>query len=295
MLVEDSPSEARTTRRLLEMQIPIDGVRFVQLPFQSEWIRDYGPMTVRAGDGSHTWIDADYVDGLVNLDPHEDRLPSALGALLEMRTVRAPIALHHGNLLSNGRGLCIATRKVLEENVGRGYDAGHVRRILRYFYGAKEVVFLEKLQGEPTGHVDMFATFTSPDTVVIGEYSPESDPLNAAILDRNAEQLASNGSPFGPLKVMRVPMPPRTASGAFFWPTYTNVAYANGKLLVPVYPGQDPRGEAVALSLYQDLLPEWTIVGIDAAAFQQLGGGIHCITLNLPSLGKIHRSKNNTG
>jgi hypothetical protein len=77
------------------------------------------------------------------------------------------------------------------------------------------------------------------------------------------------------------------ASETSFWPTYTNVAYANGKLLVPVYPGRDPQGEAVALGLYQDLMPDWTIVPVAAAAFQQLGGGIHCATLNLPSLGKI--------
>jgi agmatine/peptidylarginine deiminase len=210
-----------------------------------------------------------------------------LAAVLGKRTVRAPITIHHGNLLSNGRGLCIATTRLIQENIGRGYDADDVAQILRKFYGAKEVVFLDRLRGEPTGHVDMFATFTSPDVVVIGKYSRESDPVNAAILDRNAERLAVVPAPCGPLDVVRVPMPPRMSSEIGFWPTYTNVAYANGTLLVPVCPGRDPEGKTVALGLYRRLLPDWTIVGIDVSSILIRGGGIHCVTASLPDLENV--------
>ncbi len=254
VLVEDSPSRDRVVRLLLQAKVPPDAVRFVEAPFTGEWIRDYGPLTVRAGDGSWTLIDAEYVPkDFVCLDPHDDRLASVLGALFQIPTVRAPIAIQHGNLQSNGRGLCIATRRLLDDNAARGYDADDVTRILKRFYGAGEVVFLESLRGEPTGHVDMFATFPSPETVVVGQCSPGSDPANAAILDRNAARLAAVGPPYGPLKVVRVPMPPRLPSGdgPARWPTYTNVVYANNTLLVPVYPGLDPAGGAFALSLYR--------------------------------------------
>jgi len=291
ILVSDSRSQDRVARILRQGGVSLEVVSFVQVPFNCEWIRDYGPLAVRAGDGSCTLVDAEYLaEGLLSLDPQEDRLPFTLGALFNLRVVRAPIALQHGNLLSNGRGLCITTRRTLEYNFARGYDAEDVTLVLKKYYGAKRVVFLETLNGEPTGHVDMFATFTSPDTVVVGQCSAESDPVNAAILDRNAQRLACLAAPFGPLNVVRIPMPKLFAlDGSKLWPTYTNVVYANDTLLVPVYPGLDPAAESTALARYEELLPGWTIVPIDAFPILSLGGSLHCIALNLASAGKIAR------
>jgi agmatine/peptidylarginine deiminase len=288
ILVQDSRSEERVRRLLSQAEVPAHAVSFVHVPFESEWIRDYGPMGVRASDGSCTWIDGDYGAFLAGIDPHGDRLPSVLGPLLEMPVVRAPISVDHGNLLSNGRGLCITTQRLIDENAARGYGLEDVTRVLQRFYGVREVVFLEALQGEPTGHVDMFATFPSPDVVVAARCSPEADPVNAAILDRNAERLASVRGPCGPVRVVRIPMP-RLRSRPKVWPTYTNVVYANDKLLVPVYPGLDPAAESAALALYRELLPGWTILGIDGVALIEVHGSLHCVTLNVPSIKGIHR------
>ena len=180
----------------------------------------------------------------------------------------------------------------MDANAARGYDEDDVTRILERFYGAKEVVFLEPLRGEPNAHVDMFATFPSPETVVVGTCSSESDPANAAILDRNAERLASVGPPCGPLNVVRIPMPPTVWSpdGRELWPTYTNVVYANDTVLVPVFAGLEPPGESPALELYRQLLPGRTIVGIDAGPVLELLGGLHCFTLNLASVGPGRRA-----
>jgi agmatine/peptidylarginine deiminase len=243
---------------------------------------------VRARDGTTVLIDAEDVDDdLIHVNPRDDNVPSALGPLFGMRTVRAPIAIQHGNLLGNGRGLCIATRDMLEINAARGYTEDDVTDVLKRFYGAEEVVFLERLRAEVTGHVDMFATFTSPDTVVVCRCSPKSDPINAAILDRNAKRLASIGPPYGPLKVERVDVQPQPSGLDEFWPTYTNVVYANDVLLVPIYPTLDRVGGSAALALYEELLPDWTIVGIDSTPLTELLGGIHCLTMNLPSVGKL--------
>jgi hypothetical protein len=139
-------------------------------------------------------------------------------------------------------------------------------------------VFLEPLVGEQTGHVDMFATFVSSDVVVVGEYSPDADPLNAEILDRNAQRLAAVRTSRGPLRVLRIPMPPHTLD---VWRTYTNVLFANGTLVVPTYPGIDPQGEAEALAIYKHLLPGWTVVGVDCNRLIEWGGAVHCVTRNL--------------
>ncbi len=288
ILVEDAPTESHVQRLLAESGVPARRVRLIRVPFESLWVRDFGPLAARAPDGSCTLVDAEYVDGPVGIYPHEDRLPARLGEILHVRTWRAPITLHHGNLLSNGRGLCLATRQVLDENRGRGYDVQTVESVLHRCYGAQHVVFLDPMEGEPTGHVDMFVTFPSHATVVIGQYDPEHDPVNAAILDRNARRLGSVRVAGQPLKIVRIPMPRRVATpqGTAWWPTFTNVIYGNGVLLVPTFPAWDEPSHAKALEVYRRELPGWNVVPINAVPALRWGGGLHCLALNLACVGK---------
>ncbi len=278
----------RITNVLSEANLPPGSVEFLSVPANYNWIRDYGPVCLRLPNGSHTLVDADYcTTRLVNPHPQEDRVPKVMGEQLGARVVHAPITIQHGNLLSNGRGLCITTQLPLMQNRARGYTEEDVTRVFHEYYGAKRVLFLEGMLGERTGHVDMFAAFTAPDTVVVGQYAKESDPINAAILDRNAARLAALEPPYGPLRVVRIPMPrrPQFDNGDQWWPTHTNVVFGNGKLLVPIYPGLDPGVEATVMSVYRQLLPEREVIGIDAAPLLSGGGSLHCITANLFSTG----------
>lgn len=260
---------------LTAAQIPSSAIRYIPVPYDTIWARDYGPSSVTAAGGGIELIDADYERGE---RPNDDQVPAAVAPVLRIPAVAAPLTIEGGNLLSNGAGLCITTRTVLDQNAPRGYTESEVAGLIRDHYGAREVLFLEPLEGEPTGHVDMFATFTSVNTVVVGAYSPADDPVNAAVLNRNARRLAQVVTPQGLLKVVRVPMPPRDDD---VWRTYTNVLYANDRVLVPTYPGVDEDGRLRSLSVFRQLLPGWQVVDIDCNELIELGGAVHCITLNL--------------
>ena len=263
--------------------IPQAAIRYVRADVDTIWTRDYGPASLQSADGTTVYLDADYETGTRSRD---DGLPGAIGPVLGMPTVQVPLTIEGGNLLSNGRGLCLTTTKLRDANLARGYTEGRFRDLLRDAYGFAELVLLEPLHGEPTGHVDMFATFVAANVVVVGEYDPEIDPVNAAVLDRNAERLSAVWTPWGRLRVVRVPMPP---SGPDVWRTYTNVLYANGTLLVPSYPGITPHLESEALTTFQHLLPAWRIVPVDCNQLIALGGGVHCVTLNLSRIGRLPR------
>ncbi len=193
------------------------------------------------------------------------------------------LRIEGGNLISNGRGICITTQQVLDANADHA-DEATVREWMQECYGAEQAVFLEPLSGEPTGHVDMFATFVSPYTVVVGRFDVESDPINAALLDRNADRLARVTTPDGPLRVVRIPMPPHDEET---WRTYTNVVFANGVLMVPIYPELDPAGRDAALETFSRVLPGWRIIGMNATRLAELGGAMHCITMNLGPLTEL--------
>ena len=281
LLVRDEDEEFEAVDVLRHSGIPRRAVTFLPLPHDSVWARDYGPAIVRSPGGALQIVDVDYQRGE---RPNDDELPPLIGPLLEVPTVRAPLNLEGGNLISNGAGLCLTTMKLLEQNADRGYGELELRTVLQQYYGASTTVFLEPLVGEPTGHVDMFATFTAVDTVVLAEISPLEDAENAEVLNRNAARLEGLPTPRGPLKVVRMPMP---ASNGNTWRTYTNVLFLNGLLLVPSYAGADAAEAALALSVYRRLLPGWRIATVECSELIGLGGALHCISRNLPAVGRL--------
>jgi agmatine/peptidylarginine deiminase len=147
---------------------------------------------------------------------------------------------------------------------------------------------LKPLRGERTGHVDVFASFATPDTIVIGRYDASADPVNAAVLDENASILSRVRMLDGrPLRVARIPMPP---SRGGVWRSYTKVIYANGKVLMPSYPTLDPRGFRTASEAYSRLLPEWKVIPIDCDALVEYGGALRCVSTTVPGSPRLSAS-----
>ncbi len=280
VIVLYSTPEARATLEIaLRQRIDsLENIQLVQAPHDSRWVRDYGPTLLRDGD-SFRMIDWIYGNGRAQ----DDQVPQYLANWSSTPCDTAAISLCGGNLLSNGLGLVLTTQATVQENIPLGISRKEVIQQLKDRTGAEKVVVLERLVGEPTGHVDMFATFTAPDTVVVGQYSPDEDAENAAILDRNAKRLASIRTLVGPLRVERIPMG-RKDDGV--WRTYTNCIYANSVLAVPYYRGGDPVRFQQALACYRRLLPQVRIAPINASGLIPEGGSLHCVSLNVVGLVK---------
>ena len=280
-LVADADDHRDALALLKQAQAPSAGLRFLELPQDTMWIRDYGPCLAQQADGTQVLLDADYS----NRDrPLDDAMPLGLATHLQISSLPAPFCVDGGNLLANGQGLALATDKILESDPAEPRDEQSLAALLRDYYGVEQLVLLEPLAGEPTGHVDMFATFVAPNVVVVGEFDPAVDLENAERLNRNAARLAGLNTAAGPLRVARVPMP---ACDGATWRSYTNVVFANGTLLVPVYPGSDEQGRRRALATFAALLPDWRLAPIDARSIAAAGGGLHCVTMNLCGLKSI--------
>jgi len=278
VVTRDEDTAQEVLRLLTSRGLAQDGLRFLYAPSSTLWVRDFGPLFAKSFDGGHEVIDTIY-DRTPEF-PGQDRVPRVIAQRLGLPVVEARVVMENGNLLSNGAGLCITTSKLLRVNSERGISELDLTRMLQQCFGAELVVYLEPLAGEANGHADMFATFTAPDTIVVGKYETADDPINAAILDHNAARLANLRTPFGPLKVHRIPMPKRHGN---LWYTYTNVAYANGVLLVPSYRDIEPELEEEAISVYPNVLPGWEIRRIDCSDLIQFHGSLHCATAGLIS------------
>lgn len=305
LMVRNAGEHHRVLRRARKLNVALTAVTIRSVPFNSIWARDYGPLFLRLSANrlpaqripvqkipvqrvaavnprparptrQYLVVDMEYPE---IERPDDDVIPEVISQLSGVPIDHVPICLQGGNLLSNGAGLYLTTRKTITENALFDRKQTEVVKVLKASLGATELVFLEELVGEPNGHVDMFATFTSANTVVVGEYSAKDDAVNAAILNRNAARLSAVRTPAGALRVVRIPMPKRKLD---LWPTYTNVLHANGVMLMPTYPGIDPAAEAKARNIYKMLMPKVKIVDIDCGKIIESGGALHCMTMNLP-------------
>jgi agmatine deiminase len=269
--------EEEVLKLLQDAGVSAHNLAVTTAPSMGMWIRDYGPTFVRHEDGHLVALDAQY-DRKGYED--SDRIPLYVAGYLKLPVISIPIRMEGGNVLSNGEGIVLTTEVAVTENRVRGYDETRVGRILRLDYGADEWIILPSLIGDTTRHIDMFMTMVGPDRAVLARADSTEDPMNARQLDRAAESLARVQTEFGPMKVVRVPIRPNPDG---FWRPYTNVVFANGTLLVPIYPDTSPDLDDGVLAIYAELLPGWRIVPVDASSLARRGGSLRCVTLTVPA------------
>jgi len=266
---------------LADNGLPRQSVNFVKIDMNTMWIRDYGPVFLKDDKGKNIILNGEYID----VDDEgvrwkDDDLPVALGQWFGVPVEDLPIQIEGGNLLSNGEGLIVTTTKIIAQNQQRGYDVEKLFRLFNEKMGAKRWVYVEELDGEPTGHADLLIAFLAPNVALVGQIDENVDPENSARLDRAARALSREMTSRGPLRVYRIPIPP-VKDG--IWRSYANSVLINGIALVPIYSDVDPELQAEALGLYKRLLPTWEIVGVSADSLVQNLGVLHCISQQVPS------------
>lgn len=256
---------------LPENGVDVSRVHYLEYPHDAFWTRDFGPISVERADGSVAFIDARYYYNR----RRDDAVPTLLADYLGIPVYRPNLSTEGGNFMTNGEGLCVVTRWLVQENENLYENA--LVDIQHTYFGCERTIVLERMNGEGTGHVDMFAKFTARDTILVGQYDPADDPVNAAILNDNAARLAeltlSDGTP---VKVVRIPMP---SAGGGVYRSYTNSLLANGTVIMPSY-DTDFILEPAAVAAYEAALPAgYTVATVDSSQVIQWGGAVHCTAM----------------
>ena len=231
----------------------------------SLWLRDYGPLVVQEGP-SRMVYDFRYFGAQV-----DDTLTKKIARRRWSRgSTELDVRLEGGNLLSNGDGICLTSEIVLTDNPGHSEAA--IRRLLASELGCRELLILPKLEGEGTGHVDMYLTVIDAKRVLVGRYNRGVDRENARRLDRAATMLAAAG-----FQVTRLPMPDHS-DGVFR--TYANAVLVNDLVMVPVY-DSDVSVEKAALDVFEKALPDRRVIAVESSNLIELAGAIHCVTMTV--------------
>ena len=281
--VVSTEAQARSGAQMIEnMGLPREAMRFLVIPSNSIWIRDYAPFILRYDQENAFMVDARYHTRTMRENrKQDDFMCFELARLLDLPVRSIPLILEGGNFISNGDGLLITSAKTISVNQQEEYTNKQLISMFSDFLGVNGVCAVNHLKNEPNGHIDMFMTMLGKNLAVVGEIDPAVDSENSAILNEAARVISSYTTSDGPITVKRIPMPPQSGND---WRSYTNIIMANGVLLMPSFSNVDPAIENRAEQVYQSTLPhDWVVKRINCDKLVALRGQLHCMSYNIPN------------
>jgi agmatine/peptidylarginine deiminase len=280
MVVHDAGAQAYAYDYLHSRGVRMDHVEFIQdpgVPNPSMWIRDYGPFCA-CEDGDPAIVDFFYGSSGGN-----DEIPETIATHFGLPYYESNLLHHGGNHITDGNGMGFGSTNIWAYN--SGFSEAQIRNVFRDYLGIDSLVVIEPMAGDLTHHIDMFCKLLSDTLFIVGEYADPSDgyPGDYELLNALADDLGSmRNLDDRPFSVARMPMGPYDPNGPHcpINRTYTNSLILNDKVLVPIY-GADT--DSAALAVYEGLMPDHEIIGIDSEFIIAYAGAVHCVTSCLHS------------
>jgi agmatine deiminase len=257
-----------------------DTAEIVALPIDDAWIRDDGPIVVRAPGGSlhavhfrfNAWGDKQEHDA-------DAVVGAAVARHLRLPVHEAHIVLEGGSIAVDGRGALVTTERcLLNPNRNPTCSRADIELALGSFLGVDHIVWLADAIAEDSGtdgHVDNVVAFTPAGAVLLQGCDDPANP-NAAIAAENATRLVAAG-----FDVIEVPvLPYADLAGQRLAVPYVNLYAGNGFVAVPVS-GHSFDDDACRLIGAQ--YPGRAVVRVPGVVLAYGGGGVHCITQQVPA------------
>ena len=284
-------NETSVANFLTSEGVDLTNVQFLDVPWDSIWIRDYGGNTVYTEDVGERAL----VDWIYNRPrPNDDVIPSAHAGLLGLPIYITDSGTNDlvntgGNYMSDGLGNAFASELILEENApGNPYGVTpkteeEIDAIMNEYMGIDNYIKMTALPFDIINHIDMHMKLLDEQTLLVSRY-PEG-VADGPQIEENIEYVLDNfQSAFGtPYDVKWIDAPP-SSGGAYpdtggFYRNYTNALFINKTILIPTY---RPEVDGPALEQWEEMMPGYNIVGIDvdnpSENLISLVGAIHCIT-----------------
>jgi agmatine deiminase len=202
-----------------------------------------------------------------------------------MRIYDAPLVAEGGGLAFDGEGTLITTESVLlNSNRNPGLSREQVEELLRAYLGIEKVIWLRAglVEDRDTdGHSDNVVQFVRPG-VVLAQMAPDRSNPNWDVLRDNHARLANETDAAGrPLEVVEMPVLPYVeVDGERFVVPYTNYYPVSGGIVAPRV---DSPEDDIGFELLRELFGEREVVGAPSRLLAYGGGGIGCITQQLPA------------
>ncbi|MDQ1535344.1 MAG: agmatine deiminase [Actinomycetota bacterium] len=255
-------------------------IEVTEWPIDDSWTRDMGALIVRDGK-RRVGVDFAFNSWGEKFVPYDQdarfgmRMCEALGI---ERIDASPFVLEGGAITVDGEGTLVTTEQcLLNPNRNPALSRDDIEDELRSRLGIERIVWLPYgiLEDDDTdGHVDNVAAFVAPGSLVAQTTTDRDDP-NYERLRRNAAILREAGFAVVELDVL----PAATVAGERVVVPPLNAYITNGSVVVPVVDGESARR---AREIWKEVFPDREVVGVPGLTLAYGGGGVHCITQQVP-------------
>jgi len=273
------------------------------IPNDDVWVRDCGPIFVVSEDNElavTTWN----FNGWGERYPFKkDRLvPVEVADTLSLPLFSAPITLEGGGVDVNGKGTFLATRSsIINPNRNPNVTQEKVEMAIKDYLGVKHFIWLsgaprefcDAVGSDTDMHIDGYARFTNESTVLYSWTDDESNIFYPYLKQHLHELQAARTESGKHLTLVPLPKPENQMYKTLDESTrppfksvpslgiYANFYIANGVVLVPIFGDVNDDN---AKSIIAEHFPNRDIVGIPAWVTAELGGMMHCVTQQQPSV-----------
>ena len=259
-----------------------ENVDVVALEIDDAWFRDSGPnYVIESGELIATcWTFNGWGEKFVPFD-RDATIATRWAAHAGHKTRKIDMVLEGGSLNVDGAGTLITTEQcLLHPNRNPKLSRDQIAERLCLELGQQRVVWLPfglALDDDTDGHVDNVAAFIGEKIVIM----QGCDDKNEADFSRCATNI-SVAKDAG-LTVHEIPVLPYVITDSVRAAVpYLNFYICNDAVIVPVC-GHDADSEMLAL--LGEFIPDRDIIGLEIGEIlSRGGGGIHCITQQIPAI-----------
>ena len=263
-------------------------LRFAIADNDDTWARDFGAISVLAGDSAllnDFQFDAWGGKFPAEADNRINRALAAQGCFGDTPLHTRTLVLEGGALETDGRGSLLATRSsVLDPQRNPGLSDADVEQQLRELLGIERFLWLDNggLLGDDTdAHVDVLARFADQQTIIYSS-APEGDADHPRLqaMQRELESLRdAEGKPYR-LRPLPFPGIHQDEDGRRLPASYANFLITNQSVLLPVYGVEQ---DQQAIEVLRECFPGRRIVPVDCRPIIRQNGSLHCLTMQFPA------------
>lgn len=261
--------------RLLSRQIEL-----IEMPLNDAWSRDSGPMIVQNPQGVRRVAGFNFNGWGRKFPPYraDQRIKGRFAAHLDVQMYVSDLTTEGGALHMDGEGTILTTEEsLLHPNRNPGWTKAEVEAELQAQLGGDKVIWVPKgLTPDPItdGHIDGIAAFAAPGVVLLHTIYDSNDPNTA--ITAAAKRVLENAIDARGRRFEIIEMPLTS-----FDVVHMNFYICNGAVIVPISDRASEDDEP--LGIIQDVFPDRDVIGVSGVMIGGGGGGVHCITQQVPA------------
>ncbi len=278
-------------RQLAEEMCGSQNTRFITTELDDIWMRDIGANFVVNPKGELNAVDFNF-NGWGNKQQHDNDAQLAKFQAQHFGVITPFISRltgEGGGIEVDGHGTGMMTESSwINDNRNPNLTRDQIEEELKKVLGLRKIIWLPGIKGKDItdAHVDFYARFVKPGVILIN-LDNDSDSFDYEVTRKHMEILENATDADGrKLKIYTVSPPSTLRQTRFsrhnpdFAAGYINYFVINGAVIAPEF--GDKQADHDAKQLLEMLYPGRDIIMLNIDVIAAGGGGIHCVTHQLP-------------